>query len=88
MSDQPRQFLTVDDWRLVIDGQPNDAQVGRVHVGDLRLLVHHIDELEATLARHRAGRPTSPHSYAGLRDYVVIDRVRLRDVLPPPAGAT
>ena len=81
-----RQFAGVDDWRLVIEGQPNDAAVGHVRVGDIRVLVHRIDEQDAELAGHRAGRcgtAQPAHSYAGLRDYVAY----LNDD-PHPGGAT
>lgn len=46
----PRRYISVDGWRVAIDGLANDVILGRVLVGDVRVLLHRIDELEAATA--------------------------------------
>lgn len=74
--ERSRPYTSVDSWRLVVDGLPGDTRLGTTRVGDIRTLLHRIDELEAVAAGRRPDPADPPHNYAGLRDYVYL---RTRD---------
>ena len=81
--ERSRPYASVDSWRLVVDGLPGDTRLGTTRVGDIRTLLHRIDELEAVAAGRRPDPADPPHSYGGLRNYIY-----LHGNPGPPAGAT